>query len=170
MNGSPDLALVLADPQRAADLRPDEIPSLLGMLERVRAALWAQMVRAPAVVRPETSSDGHELLTVPEVAAELRFTRGYIYEAVRRGELPAVRKGKYVRLRRADLEAWLGGRAEARLDAGGRLPHSALPRRGSRAAARRLEPGRPSRPGPATSRSRAKAPHNRSDTLEPRST
>jgi excisionase family DNA binding protein len=67
------------------------------------------MMRAAGPVKREADgAGGHDLLTVPEVAAELRFTRGYVYEAIRRGELPAVRKGKYVRLRRGDLAAWLG--------------------------------------------------------------
>jgi excisionase family DNA binding protein len=105
-DGSRDLVQVVADPQRATELRPDQIPALLGTLEQVRAALWVQMVRAPWPVKREADGAGaHEFLTVPEVAAELRFTRGYVYEAVRRGELPAVRKGKYVRLRRGDIMA-----------------------------------------------------------------
>src|SRR5262245_50060238 len=90
-NGSPELALLVADPQRATELCRDEIPALLGALEQVRAALWIRMVRAAEPVEREAASAaGHELLTVPDAAAELRFTRGYVYEAVRRGELPAV--------------------------------------------------------------------------------
>ena len=117
----PDLALVVADPGRIADLRADDVPALLGALERVRTALWAQMVRVPTpTVREPDAGDG--LLTVPEVARELRFTRSYLYEAVRRGDLAAVRKGKYVRIRRADLRAWLDGYSPRRLDAQPRRP------------------------------------------------
>jgi excisionase family DNA binding protein len=112
----PDLALVVADPRRVAELGADDIPALLGDLELVRAVLWAQMVRTPAPTAREPDA-GDELLTVPEVAAELRFTRSYVYEAVRRGHLTAVRKGKYVRIRRADLRAWLDGYSPRGLDA-----------------------------------------------------
>jgi excisionase family DNA binding protein len=108
LNGPPDLALVLADPRRVADLRANEIPALLGTLEQVRAALWARMIRPQAeVVQDSRGAAGDQLLTVAEVAAEAKFTPGYVYDAVRRGQLSAVRKGKYVRIRRADLQAWL---------------------------------------------------------------
>jgi excisionase family DNA binding protein len=155
-DGSPDLALVVADPHRATELRRDEIPALLGALEQVRALLWIQMVRvAETVEREAAGTAGHELLTVPDAAAELRFTRGYVYEAVRRGELPAVRKGKYVRLRREDLAAWLGGQRATSLDESERLPHSAFPRRPSRATHRESEGARRVRSDQAGSRSRA---------------
>jgi excisionase family DNA binding protein len=126
---------VLADPQRANELRPDEIPALLGTLEQLRATLWLNMVRGSGTAKRDADAGGGELLTVPEVAAQLRFTRGYVYEAVRRGELPAVRKGKYVRLRREDLESWLDEQREAAsLDRSGRLPHSAFLQRRSKMA------------------------------------
>lgn len=121
-DGSPDLGLVLGNPGRVADLRADDIPALLGALEEVRAALWSRMLCAPApVARDPAGAAGDQLLTVAEVAAEVRFTPGYVYEAVRRGQLSAVRKGKYVRIRRADLRAWLDGLPAKGLDP--RLAH-----------------------------------------------
>ena len=110
-----DLGLLIADPERLAAVRAHEIPALLGALETIRTALWAKMLRAP---EPPAVAGGtsDELLTVPEVAAELKFTPSYVYEAVRRRELEAVRKGKYVRIRRADVQAWLEGRRSKGLD------------------------------------------------------
>ena len=114
-DASAHLAMVLADPKRAADLRAEDIPAVLGALEQVRAALWARMLRAPTPVARDP--DGSEqLLTVAEIATELRFTLSYVYDAVRRGQLSAVRKGKYVRIRRADLKAWLDGFSSRGLD------------------------------------------------------
>ncbi len=46
--------------------------------------------------------------TVEEVAAELRIGRSAAYEAVRRGEIPAVRVGRAWRIPRHQLEALLG--------------------------------------------------------------
>jgi excisionase family DNA binding protein len=156
LNGSPELALLVADPQRATELCCDQIPALLGALEQVRAALWIQMVRAAEPVEREAASAaGHELLTVPDAAAELRFTRGYVYEAVRRGELPAVRKGKYIRLRREDLEAWLRGQGATSLDGNERLPHIAFPRHRNRETDPESERARRVRFDQANSRSRA---------------
>jgi hypothetical protein len=88
LDASADLATVLGNLDRVADLRPEEIPALLGALERLRATLWAQMVRAPApVARHADGAGGEQLLTVPEAPAELRFTRAYVYDEVRSGQL-----------------------------------------------------------------------------------
>ena len=118
-DGKTDLARVLAEPHRIAEIPGADIPDLLGHLEQLRATLWARMIREPAApVRDLASDAGDEVLTVPEVARELRFTRAYVYEAVRRGDLHALRKGRYVRVRRAELRAWLEGRLPKGLDAG----------------------------------------------------
>ncbi len=117
MDPSPDLVRVLLEPQRIGGLAAADVPTLLGDLEQVRAALWNRMIGGFRVDTPAPVKDTtDEILTVPEVARELRFTRAYIYEAVRRGDVAAVRKGKYVRIRRADLRAWLEGRPAKGLD------------------------------------------------------
>lgn len=48
------------------------------------------------------------LLTIPEAAKVLGIARTSAYEAVRRGELPALHVGKRVYVPRAQLEAWVG--------------------------------------------------------------
>jgi excisionase family DNA binding protein len=136
IDGPPDLAHLVANAGRVADLRVENIPAVLGVLEQLRAALWARMLRTPEP--PVRAADGDDLLTVPEVAAELKFTTAYVYEAVRRQQLGAVRKGKYVRIRRDDLQAWLEGRRPRTLDQGTTAPDSSPhgPSRG-RASGRR---------------------------------
>ena len=119
-----DLAPLLADLRRLAHLDAGDIPALLGALEEVRTSLWTQLLRPPAPA-PRDATVDDELLTVPEIAAEVKFTRGYVYESVRRGDLVAVRKGKYVRVRRADLRAWLDGPSAPPLDARHSRPDSA---------------------------------------------
>lgn len=54
-------------------------------------------------------SGGQELLllTVPETARLLRIGRNTVYELVARGELPAVRLGRVIRIPRRRLLAWL---------------------------------------------------------------
>lgn len=112
---TPRLALVVADPLRIASLRVEDVPALLGQLEELRATLWARMMRPPAPAADNPAAGAvADILTVPDIARELHFTSAYVYEAVRRGDLAAVRKGKYVRIRRADLRAWLEGRAPAK--------------------------------------------------------
>jgi excisionase family DNA binding protein len=45
-------------------------------------------------------------MTAHEVAAVLQVTRGWVYAATRRNEIPHVRLGRYVRYRRSAIEAW----------------------------------------------------------------
>ena len=103
----PDLAAVLAALEVAArDLPPADVPGLLGALERVRALVWMQHVGARTTPVPnDSAADG--LLTVPDAAARLHVLSQYVYELIRRGELTSVRFGKYVRVDRADLDAYI---------------------------------------------------------------
>ena len=47
------------------------------------------------------------LLTVPETARLLRISRNLAYDLVARGELPAVRLGRVIRIPRGELDDWL---------------------------------------------------------------
>jgi len=49
----------------------------------------------------------HEYLKVPEVAKVLRIARSRAYELVGSGEIPSVRIGRSVRVRRKDLDKCL---------------------------------------------------------------
>lgn len=49
------------------------------------------------------------LLTVEEVAGELRIARRRIYEMIRTGELPSVKIGKSRRITRAAVEEYVAG-------------------------------------------------------------
>jgi excisionase family DNA binding protein len=56
-----------------------------------------------------------ELLTLQEVADELRVPLGTLYQWRTRGEgPPGVRVGRYVRIHRASLDAWLEAQADPR--------------------------------------------------------
>jgi len=48
-----------------------------------------------------------ELLTADDVAVLLRVTKAWVYAETRRGALPHVRLGRYVRYRRSAVAAWL---------------------------------------------------------------
>lgn len=60
-------------------------------------------------------ADGHaaELLTVVEVAGMLRISRNLAYDLVARGEMPAIRFGRTIRIYRPALTAWLADRPAA---------------------------------------------------------
>lgn len=52
-------------------------------------------------------SSDHLLLTVPEAAQLLQISRTLAYELVARGELPAVRLGRAIRIPRGAFESWV---------------------------------------------------------------
>ncbi len=51
-------------------------------------------------------------LTPEEVAEQLRVTRRTVYEWLRRGKLRGLRAGRWWRIRPADVEAFMTGRAQ----------------------------------------------------------
>ena len=54
---------------------------------------------------PEADRD--QLLTADDVAELMRVTRAWVYAETRRDRLPHLRLGRYVRYRRAAIEAWM---------------------------------------------------------------
>ncbi len=57
------------------------------------------------------------LLTVPEAAKLLRISRNLAYDLVARGEIPAVRLGRVIRIPRGSLGEWLTREAATRMSA-----------------------------------------------------
>jgi excisionase family DNA binding protein len=92
-------------------LRPDELPAFLAGLAALQGRAAARMAAESSRRNPQTTAAA-ELLTVPEVATRLRVPRQHAYELARRGDLASVRFGKYVRVRQADLEAWIARHRE----------------------------------------------------------
>lgn len=52
------------------------------------------------------------LLTPEEVAKAIGCSRSFIFDALRRGDLPSLKLGRLRRVRVADLEIWLARFAE----------------------------------------------------------
>jgi excisionase family DNA binding protein len=59
---------------------------------------------------PSNDERPARLLTVTEVAQALRVSNMTVYRLVSAGDLPALRVGRSVRLRAADVESYLSGR------------------------------------------------------------
>ena len=49
----------------------------------------------------------HELLTLEEIAALLKVSKSWIYERTRKGTIPHLKLGKYLRFPLADLLVWI---------------------------------------------------------------
>jgi excisionase family DNA binding protein len=54
---------------------------------------------------------GEPLLTVGEVAGLMRVSNMTVYRLIKAGDLPAIRVGKNFRIRRSDVESYLGDRS-----------------------------------------------------------
>jgi excisionase family DNA binding protein len=78
---------------------------LLGLLERLKALAWVQIVGSP--LNTTTGPEPDRLLTLPEVAERLAIPTGHAYDLARRDILPVVRFGKYVRVSAASLTRWI---------------------------------------------------------------
>ncbi len=53
------------------------------------------------------SRDGHELLSVPQVARELNVGRSWVYQQIKAGQIPSVQLGGNVRVAREDLDDYI---------------------------------------------------------------
>jgi excisionase family DNA binding protein len=80
---------------------PAECAAAIGELERIKIVALSRMLKVGA------SSDGEHkadtLLTMQQVAERLNLPKSCVYELARRGKLPSVRIGKYVRVRADQL-------------------------------------------------------------------
>jgi excisionase family DNA binding protein len=69
--------------------------------------MWQCVSSWERLIGKANGNSQDRLLTIPQVAARLGVPAGYAYELARRGEIPTVRFGKYVRVRSADLQSWI---------------------------------------------------------------
>jgi excisionase family DNA binding protein len=53
------------------------------------------------------SRDGHKLLSVQEVSQVLGMGRSWVYQQIKSGQLPSLRLGGAVKVKREDLEAYI---------------------------------------------------------------
>lgn len=65
--------------------------------------------------RPDASPTGTALLTVSEVAEELRVSRSTVYGLIAGGGLPSIKVGSSRRVARSAMLEWIGKRAEESL-------------------------------------------------------
>jgi excisionase family DNA binding protein len=105
-----DLEALRAEPGLIDELAVEDIPALLERcaVERERLAvverLTHERLRRELATLPGPP-DG--LLTATEAATMLRVPKSYVLELGRRGDLPRVTLGKYVRFRPADLATYI---------------------------------------------------------------
>jgi predicted DNA-binding transcriptional regulator AlpA len=106
-----NLADLLADPSRVADVAPEKVPALLGELELLRAMLWARNQPPPAPAPPATNGSGPDTwLKVDEAAERLAVSRRWLYTHA--AELPFTKRLATGTLRFSErgLERWRAAR------------------------------------------------------------
>jgi len=56
----------------------------------------------------EAAGGGHlDLLSIPEVCQELRMGKSWVYRRIKSGEIPSVKLGHNIKVRREDLDEYL---------------------------------------------------------------
>jgi hypothetical protein len=85
----PDLAALLADPARAAEVPVEHVPALLGDLERLRATLWARLFPQG---NDHAKSDREPPYTLTEAAALLLKSPPWLRRQAKAGTVPCARK------------------------------------------------------------------------------
>jgi excisionase family DNA binding protein len=76
-------------------------------LEELESALleFEEAVEGKAPERPE--SGDFELLSIPQVCQRLAMGKSWVYRRIHEGEIPSVKLGRTIKVRRADLETFL---------------------------------------------------------------
>ena len=80
-------------------------------LEQLESALleFEQSISGEATLRPEQEEQrpGVQLLSIPQLCQELGMGKSWIYRRLRSGEIPSVRLGRTIKVRRDELEQYL---------------------------------------------------------------
>ncbi len=102
------------------------MPDNTDRLERLKAALQAHRQALDALedaliaelesITKHNGAGRHELLSLKEVCQELGMSKGWVYQRIRSGEIPHVKLGHNIKVRREDLEAYLQAQRRESID------------------------------------------------------
>jgi excisionase family DNA binding protein len=80
-------------------------------LEQLESALveFEQSISGEATLRPQEDAqrEGVQLLSIPQLCQELGMGKSWIYRRLRSGEIPSIRLGRSIKVRRDELEQYL---------------------------------------------------------------
>lgn len=138
----PSLDELAAHPERAASLCPSLAADLLVRLVTLQTVLLSRLLPSTAPAPPPAED---RPLTVPEVAARLHVGKAYVYDLIRRGEIAALRFGKYVRVAPTALREWEASHQEKALDR--KLYEKYIPQDGGQRREWRRNPTHPKEAG-----------------------
>ena len=69
---------------------------------------FEEALEGEGTVRPEERR-GIDLLSIPEVCQELGMGKSWVYRALKSGEIPSIKLGRTIKVKRADLGGYLEG-------------------------------------------------------------
>ena len=86
----------------------EAIRSQRGVLEELESALleFEEAIGGESQERPQ-ARQGLELLSIPELCQELGMGKSWVYRRLRSGEIPSVKLGRSIKVKRADVEEYL---------------------------------------------------------------
>ena len=96
--------------RRALRVHHRSLEELENTLRGFEEALTGREERAerPQAQPGETAGGGGlELLSIPEVCQELGMGKSWVYRRIQSGEIPSVKLGRNIKVRREDLEGYL---------------------------------------------------------------
>ena len=98
---APDLQAHLQRLKKALDGHRQALEGLESALLEFEEALTGE-----ASVRPE-SRKGLDLLSIPEVCQELGMGKSWVYRRLKSGEIPSIKLGHNIKIKREELEQYL---------------------------------------------------------------
>ena len=77
-------------------------------LEGLESALlkFEKSIEGEAQERPQ-EGQGLDLISIPELCQELGMGKSWVYRRLRSGEIPSVKLGRSIKVKRSDLEQYL---------------------------------------------------------------
>lgn len=104
----------LIDKLTAAEISREDIPAMIAALAAIQVSLASRLLEP---TRAETQ-EVKKLFSVPQVALMIGTPKAYIYDLVRKGEIPFVKIGKYIRVKEDDLKIFIEKNYKKTLDKG----------------------------------------------------
>jgi excisionase family DNA binding protein len=98
------------DPERSLKQLKQSLQAHHRALEQPESALveFEESISGEATLRPqEEQPRGVQLLSIPQLCQELGMGKSWIYRRLRSGEIPSVRLGRTIKVRRDELEQYL---------------------------------------------------------------
>jgi excisionase family DNA binding protein len=104
------VSLIKVDYERTLQRLKQALEAHHRALEQLESALveFEESISGEATLRPQAEEQrGVQLLSIPQLCQELGMGKTWIYRRLRSGEIPSVRLGRSIKVRREELEEYL---------------------------------------------------------------